>query len=381
VRLTIVNADTGKEVTLWAKTVKEVSSSDGTVQLRYDTVSKTLAPTDPDKLAEIQRLAKAAAHPAPMPKARARPKSRRGKRGVQDADSPPVDPKVAEAKRQEIFQKTGVWMWPPLTADQQAAELAKRKEYIKKVTDTFPDLNLQTTETDYFLFVTNMPPVAARMFNSNLDQMYQVLSNAFAVPQGTNIFPGRAIIFTFSNQQQFLAFEHKFFESSSPEMASGVCHPGSDGTVIISCFCRTTPQELAGTMVHETTHGFVHRYKSRQQLPTWLNEGIAEWVAQTVTNDPAVRMKEQAGLITITRQRNLGGDFFTADRIQAWQYGVATLMTNYLIRSDGKAFRGMIDDIKEGKEWRVALKTAYHLTPEELAQQFGRMFNIPNLGP
>jgi hypothetical protein len=381
VRLTIV-ADTGKEVTLWAKTVKEVSSTDGTVQLRYDAVSKTLAPTDPDKLAEIQRLAKAALHPAQTPKTHnTKPKPRRSKRGAPDADSPPVDPKEAEAKRLEIFKTTGVWMWPELTAEQQAAELAKRKEFIKKVSDTYPDLNLRTSETSYFLFVTNMPQAAAGMFTSYLDRMYQELSNAFAIPKGKNIFPGRAVIFAFANQQQFMAFEQKFYEGTNPVELTGICHQEGDGTVTIACFCHTTPQELAAVMVHETTHGFLHRYKSRQRVASWLNEGMADWVALTVTNDQSIRNKQQLSLTVMQRQRNMGGDFFTAEHIKGWQYGIASSMVNFLIRSNPKGFRNMIDDIKKGKEWRVALKAAYNVTPEELAQQFGMALRIPNLVP
>ena len=139
VRLTIVNADTGKEITLWAKTVKEVSSADGTVQLAYDSVSKTLAPTGPRQAgrdpAAGQGRRPCTDAEGPHTKAKT---PRRGKRGAQDADSTPVDPKEAEAKRQEIFKKTGVWMWPELTAEQQAAELAKRKEFIKRFPTRFP---------------------------------------------------------------------------------------------------------------------------------------------------------------------------------------------------------------------------------------------------
>jgi hypothetical protein len=380
VRLTIVNANSGKDVTLWAKTVKEVSTSDGTVQLQYDSVSKTLAPTDPDKLAEIQRLAKAAAHPVPVPKTRTKAKSRRGKRGAQDDDTP-VDPKVEEAKRQEIFKKTGVWMWPTLSADQQTAEVAKRKEFIKKVTDTYPDWNLRTSETDYFLFVTNMPQAVAGKFTADLDRMYQELSGAFAIPKGKNVFAGKAVIFALSNEQSFLSFEQKFYQESPPSGTTGLCHKrNDDGSVVISVYCHTTPQELAATMVHETTHGFVHRYKSAQQIPSWLDEGMAEWVAQTVTNDPSIRTKQQQGMIVMMRQHNMGGDFYTVDHIHGFQYGMASLLTNFLIRSDPKAFREMFEQIKTGKEWRAALKSAYNLTPEELAQQFGLAMRIPNLG-
>jgi hypothetical protein len=80
------------------------------------------------------------------------------------------------------------------------------------------------------------------------------------------------------------------------------------------------------------------------------------------------------------RQRNMGGNFFTTENLQGWQYGIATSLTNLLIRSNPTAFRDMIDQIKAGKEWRAALKATYNVTPEELALQFGMTLKIPNLG-
>ena len=46
-------------------------------------------------------------------------------------------------------------------------------------------------------------------------------------------------------------------------------------------------------------------------------------------------------------------------------------MVDYLLRTNPKGFRAMIDNIKLGESWQNALKKSYRMTPEQLTQQFG----------
>jgi len=56
-------------------------------------------------------------------------------------------------------------------------------------------------------------------------------------------------------------------------------------------------------------------------------------------------------------------------------------MTDFLIRSNPKAYREMIEGIKSGKKWAEALKSAYGVTPPELAARFGMAIGAPGLTP
>ena len=68
--------------------------------------------------------------------------------------------------------------------------------------------------------------------------------------------------------------------------------------------------------------------------------------------------------------------------LAAGQYGMATALVDYLLRSNPKGFRAMIDSIKLGESWQSALKKSYRMTPEQLTQQFGAaVVGIPNLRP
>ena len=155
-------------------------------------------------------------------------------------------------------------------------------------------------------------------------------------------------------------------------MFQGLAHKSGSGEVVVSCHCGKDPYYFAAVLVHETTHGFNHRYKSAPQLPSWLDEGIADWTAMTVVhNNTAVLRKVQVGVAQAKQQGNLGGNFFTADHIDRWQYGIASSMVDFLLKSNGKAFRKMLDSIKLVK-WQDALKDAYGVTPAELTAAYGR---------
>jgi hypothetical protein len=183
-------------------------------------------------------------------------------------------------------------------------------------------------------------------------------------------------------------------------MVRGLAHSFSDGEVLISCYAFGDPKNLAIVMVHETSHGFNHRYKSPRRLPSWLNEGIAEWIAQqVVVGDQTVRRKVEMAVQQMYRTRSLGGDFFTAAHIETWQYGAAASMIDFLLkynptpqpakagsRSRAKqqepaCFRKLIEGIKDGTAWEESLRQAYGLTPAELAQLYGQAYGIPGLQP
>jgi hypothetical protein len=153
-------------------------------------------------------------------------------------------------------------------------------------------------------------------------------------------------------------------------------------------------------MVHETAHGFTARYRTNRSPPNWLNEGISEWVANLVVGPPAgIGRKVVAAAQRMQQSGSLGGDYFTAGHIAAWQYGAAASMVDYLVHYDPTStrhtstsksrhvkpenlpFRKFIDGIKDGEPWEDSLKKAYGMTPTELARNYGQIMGIANLRP
>lgn len=327
-RLRVYNPATKSRTTLAAASIEQVTAADGTCRLVYDKRSKSLAPPD-------------------------------GAAG--------------QAK---------VRLWPELSDDQQQAAVAKRKAFVKKVTDHFSTLDMQLYETKYFLFLSALPPQLAAGCQRQLDAMHEELCRAYAVARPDKLWLGKAVVVAFSRSEDFLQFEQKFFRTTPPPNVQGAANQISSGEDVVGCYCSDDPTYFAHVLVHETTHGFNHRYKSAEQLPNWLDEGIADWVAMSVVKLDKRAFTRVTTSVQQARQRgNLGGDFFTAEHISAWQYGIASSMVNFLLKCDRKAFRRLIDEIKLGASWKDALQKTYRLTPEELARQYGRSVGIPNLTP
>jgi hypothetical protein len=376
----------GSRSALGASGIKQIAGSGG-VLLTYDPVSKSLAPPDPELLRRIHEAAKTAdaggpGGPAGTPSRTPRsPRAKPGEAAEPKPEEKEKTPEEKEAERREHFRKTGVWLWPELTKEQQQAAVDEQRQFLKKVAETFGPLQMRLYETDYFLFLSDMPPPQVALYTPYLDTMYRELCKAFAIPAGTNIWLGKGVVVAFVHQQPYQVFERTFYQHDAGE-AHGLAHQSSKGDVVIACHRGLDPRFFAGMLVHETTHGFIHRYKSSERIPSWLNEGAADWIAATVVaSDKTVQIRQQQAIARLRQTGTLGGDFFTAEAIDGWQYGVASSMTDFLLRSNPKAYRKLFDGIKSGQSWEESLKEAFGVTPEGLAQRYGVCIGMPGLRP
>ncbi len=79
---------------------------------------------------------------------------------------------------------------------------------------------------------------------------------------------------------------------------------------------------------------------------------------------------------------SMGGDFLTRDgNIDAWQYGIASSLTDFLIRQNGDAYTRFVQGIKEGLTWQESLQEHYRVTPEQMVSGYGQSIGLPQLQP
>lgn len=280
----------------------------------------------------------------------------------------------------------GVEPWPEEESEQVHADaLAKSRKMVGEVTGLFPGMPLY--ETNHFLFVSNIPPQQVGPYVASLDRMYEWMCKLYGVqPEHKVWLGGKAPIFAFLEHAQFDAFEDRYFPDAKKTLQTlanvyGLSHLQNDGNVVISCYRGNDPSDFGQMLVHETSHGFIHRYKTKAQLPNWVDEGMAELIgAEMVPTSTAVKNREFRAYQQLAQQGSLGG-MLTADRIEAWQYGVASSLNRFLLQSDRAKYVAFIEALKEGQKWDEALKTAYKCTPEKLLAAYGRSLNLPNLLP
>lgn len=362
--VTVADKASGKPKLLGAVRIREIAPPGGRPVLVYDPARRALVPPDASKAAS---------------------KDKGNDNDPPEAPSDPVD-------RQ----------WPELTDEQQQAAVKNQKAFLEQAREKMGNGALQLYETKRFLFYSDIPAQAiSTMYVPYLDQMYEKLCAAFGLDPQKNLWRGKATIIAFANKMSFVQFETMCF--SPPESdAMGLAHCRSDGEVLISCYAGNDPKYFAMVLVHETAHGFTFRYKSAHHPPSWLNEGVSEWIANEVVSGPGwVPRKVQRVLQHIQTTRSLGGDYFTAEHIDAWQYPVAATMMELLLkynaqpqsrtRSGSKSrrtskaetsrFLKLFEGVKQGTSWEDALQEAYGWTPADLAQRYGQAIGVAELQP
>ncbi len=289
--------------------------------------------------------------------------------------------KESEATERRVLA-LGKRIWPHVTDKEHADWITQHRKFISSVQQHFPQLPLRVIESKYYLVLTDISDEAAGKYLGYLDTLYDEMCKAFGIPLGSNIWCGKCIVVAFQSRADFIRFEVEVMKNThNPQQSGGICHGGGTGRVVISLFKGNFEARFATVLVHETSHGIVSRFLSDIRLPSWLNEGMAVWIAGFIVKDDNTLEKAQRKSIATLRQQPTLNGFFDANQIEGEYYGCGATMVDLLIRRDTKKFRQFFIDVKKGVPQEEALQKAYGLTFADLAQQYGRSIGLPNLRP
>jgi hypothetical protein len=258
-------------------------------------------------------------------------------------------------------------MWGKLTLAEQTQSVAELKAFAME-TPLGKAGALHLNETRYFLFYSDLPETEATNWSGLLDRMYSLLAGLFDV--SGNIFRGKALIFVFSKEQDYLNYQ-KQVEGVDARDTAGMTNSYGSGMVHISFFRQKNELEFAHILVHESTHGFVHRYRSPVRLPSWASEGLAEQIASEL-----VPIKgEDAWLKDVTRKelkahQGVGSDFFEVQHIAGWQYPIAESFTRLMINENRSGYVRFVNAIKDGTSVDEAMEKKYGASKEKIEPYF-----------
>lgn len=237
--------------------------------------------------------------------------------------------------------------------------------------EQFPEANragipddLVLLETQHFLVWTDWSESSRNLIPDWAEQMYRELCREFGFPADEPVWLGKCPLFCFRNEKNFKQFSDRVDGyDSTGVLGYTKTHPSGYVHVVLRSL-GPAPIELdkfATTMVHEGTHAFMHCYGSSRNLPAWLSEGLADYVAERVlgqrspTGENAAMM---AGLYV--RERKSIEELFEFDRSPPAQfYPIAHSLVEYLVERDNDAFVRMINDIKAGVEAEAAMRRQY----------------------
>ncbi|MCA9179735.1 MAG: hypothetical protein KDB14_35005 [Planctomycetales bacterium] len=285
-----------------------------------------------------------------------------------------------QARWEAALAKTGVKPWAVPTEAQHAETTAKHRELMKQVGQTYQGMQLY--ETEQFLFFSNIPANQVGPYVLQLDKMYELLMKMYQIPADQPVWLGKCLVVAFVSQQQFAHFEQTFMNSAPAAKTYGRCHQNSNGSVVVGCYRGENPHDFGHMLVHETSHGFLHRYRTSQRLPAWVNEGLADYVGQVVVpTSRQVALQQRARLQVVARTRSLEGALNEVTMAQSPDYGIYSWAVTFLIKLDDAKFKEFIDLLKAGVSYPESLQQSYGATPEQFISSLGATIGIPNLRP
>ena len=264
--------------------------------------------------------------------------------------------------------------WSVATDAQRAEALTDMKAdadlWLKQV-----NLRYSVVEAKYWVVYADLPIDETKDLARRMDDMYQTVAQMFALPEGLNIFHGKAVVIISATEPHYRAIEMAAFNSMPPPGAIGLCHMVGP-KVVVTAYKSDDANRFMATLVHEASHGFMHRYGSPSRLPSWADEGYAEYVAaESFPNSTTKGDRKPQGLQwirsgtndvqNVLRMNYEDGSWPGPDAIG---YAIGYLTVDYLVQTNRQGFGEWVKDVKAGLSWEEALQKRFGWSAAQLAQ-------------
>ena len=271
------------------------------------------------------------------------------------------------------IEGSGVEPWPVATDATRADALAESKAEAERA---LREVNARWTpvESEYWVIYADLTRGDAQELGRRMDNMYRKVAEMFALPKGLNLFHGKGVCIVSADEDRFRAIEQAAFGLMPPPGCVGLCHMIGP-RVIVNAWRSPDDDAFMATLVHEATHGVMHRYGTPVKLPLWAEEGFAEYVAaHSFDSSPvdAGRRRQWERFVAS------GGDtlpyFHTDGHDGLWPgpgavgYSIGYLTVSLMIEQKGAAFGEWVKDVKAGMPWEEALKRRFGTDVPALAR-------------
>lgn len=127
--------------------------------------------------------------------------------------------------------------------------------------------------------------------------------------------------------------------------------------------------ELSRVLKHELTHSFVGQ-KTRGRAPTWIQEGLAQWMEGQRSNQSAAMLTQIYAGGHATQLGHLEGSWMGLNSNQAaYAYSWALANIEYIIQADGMSdIERILERIGSGQSTEVALREVLHSDYADVSQ-------------
>ncbi|MFM1830725.1 MAG: hypothetical protein RLZZ558_1065 [Planctomycetota bacterium] len=229
-------------------------------------------------------------------------------------------------------------------------------------------------ESAYWVVYADLPQKETNELAARMDRMYLAVADMFALPRGLNLFHGKGVCVVSASEEMFRAVEMAAFGQMAVPGVIGLCHMIGP-KVIVNAWRSDDDDAFMATLVHEATHGVMHRYGTPGRLPLWAEEGYAEFVAARSFDSSRVDAARRPQGVRFIRDGGSTLPFFLSDGgdgawpgDQAQGYAIGYLTVCMMIDQKGAAFGEWVKEVKTGVPWQQALQRHFGVDAEGLSR-------------
>lgn len=289
---------------------------------------------------------------------------------VPDAD--PVEPaETADEAAPEVILDPAAANLPPkflpVTPHEANAAEQGARDQARQAAQRL-GIRMREVTTPHFLIFTDWEPVDDAWLAEQLEGAYALLCREFNVPPNQPVFVGRLPVYMFHDHATMLRYARTMdsFPTIRPSVA-GYFSGRSDG---LGKLVMSKPQASdrvglplarqmwARTLTHEFVHAFLARYRGNGFLPRWMNEGLAEMLAETIMPRPNALATARAAARS---QQSIADIFDDAQMPEGEMYPVMMTLVIAMYREDPARFVRMVDRVKSGENCERVVQELYNV--------------------
>ncbi len=224
--------------------------------------------------------------------------------------------------------------------------------------------SMALVETEHFLIWTDWDRRHHHRLSAWCESMYAAMAAQFGVNPARPVFAAKCPMFCFRAKSRFHEFA-RLFDGFDARNTLGYTRSIESAGHVHVVLLRPGDTEadfdqFAVTLVHEGTHAFVHRWYSTRLIPHWVNEGLADMMAERVLGD-ACDTWENAQLLArqVVRYEWPLSTLLSRDGpIEVHQYPLAHSIVAYLHERNPRSFQEFIRALKSGRTITDALSVS-----------------------
>lgn len=173
----------------------------------------------------------------------------------------------------------------------------KQDEYFSDVKKTFG--SLKNTKTDNFYINYTSPSIGT--YPKTLEGLVSLFKRVMSIKPTDKVFKGRLEIYLWEKRDEFIRFaaEYEKFNASS---AGGYFTVTQMGWPRVNLPLETGASGKEANqarnyivLFHEGTHAMFSQYLTDTQLPTWINEGLADYFAFSILREFYPKLNDSDG--------------------------------------------------------------------------------------